>query len=341
MSGAFRRVALALDIDGVLLHSKQPIEQAVQALKELGGQSGSWRVPLVFLTNGGGISEAGKARELEHLLRLRAGVHESQVILAHTPFRNLGTSRPRETRLVVGKGSTLEVARDYWGHQCGIVTTHDLIRSAGTRMVPFSSHIDFGPRGERPGDGIGSVWVFTDPRGDDWYHDLQVVLDTLLSGGAPVCGGGKFSKGRDQINQCIPRLYVSHRDLLFSNGFHSPRLGLGAWVRCLEHMYKSITGTDLVYECFGKPNPEVYALAGTSLRAQAEALGWDAWGTRTSDTIMAVGDNASVDIRGANAAGWESSLVMTGVHQEGDVVEARDWPTHIRPTILEVVRSLS
>ncbi len=56
------------------------------------------------------VSEASKARELEHLLQLRAGVHESQVILAHTPLRMLGASRPDETRLVVGKGSTPEVA---------------------------------------------------------------------------------------------------------------------------------------------------------------------------------------------------------------------------------------
>ncbi len=345
--GVRRRVAFALDIDGVLLHAKKPIEGAIEALAELGGQSDAWRVPIVFLTNGGGVDEASKARELEHLLQLRAGVHASQVILAHTPFRTLGASRPDETRLVVGRGSTPQVARAYWGPSgdrgigCDIVTTRDLIRSAGTRMVPFSSHIDFDPRDGARGridpmptlDGIGSVWVFTDPRGDDWYHDLQVVLDTLLSGGAPVSGEGE-SKG-----ERVPPLYVAQRDLLFANGFHSPRLGLGAWVRCLERVYKSVTGKDLAYECFGKPNPDVYQLAASSLRVQADALGWSSWGTQRSDAIMAVGDNLSVDIRGANSAGWESSLVMTGVARAGELRDAKDRPTFVRPSVLEVVRS--
>lgn len=197
-------MAFALDIDGVLLHAKKPIEGAIEALAELGGQSDAWRVPIVFLTNGGGVDEASKARELEHLLQLRAGVHASQVILAHTPFRTLGASRPDETRLVVGRGSTPQVARAYWGPSgdrgigCDIVTTRDLIRSAGTRMVPFSSHIDFDPRDGARGridpmptlDGIGSVWVFTDPRGDDWYHDLQVVLDITLGRCACLWRGG-------------------------------------------------------------------------------------------------------------------------------------------------------
>lgn len=156
---------------------------------------------------------------------------------------------------------------------------------------------------------------------------------TLLSGGAPVSGEGE-SKG-----ERVPPLYVAQRDLLFANGFHSPRLGLGAWVRCLERVYKSVTGKDLAYECFGKPNPDVYQLAASSLRVQADALGWSSWGTQRSDAIMAVGDNLSVDIRGANSAGWESSLVMTGVARAGELRDAKDQPTFVRPSVLEVVRS--
>ncbi len=54
---------------------------------------------------------------------------------------------------------------------------------------------------------------------------------------------------------------------------------------------------------------------------------------------MAVGDNLSVDIRGANSAGWESSLVMTGVARAGELRDAKDQPTFVRPSVLEVVRS--
>ena len=109
-------------------------------------------------------------------------------------------------------------------------------------MVPFSSHIDFwkgAAAGVSPPAGsaenrIDSIFVFTDPAGDDWYHDLQVVLDTLVRDGAPVCGGGGGGGGGSSTRR--PKLFVSQRDLLFSNGFHTSRLGLGAWVACLEKL---------------------------------------------------------------------------------------------------------
>ena len=123
-------------------------------------------------------------------------------------------------------------------------------------MVPFSSHIDFWkgaaagvqpPAGVSPLAGvppspgsaenrIDSIFVFTDPAGDDWYHDLQVVLDTLVRDGAPVCGGGGDGGGGGGPSTRRPKLFVSQRDLLFSNGFHTSRLGLGAWVACLEKL---------------------------------------------------------------------------------------------------------
>ena len=316
-----------------------------------------WKLPVVFLTNGGGVTERAKATELTELLRIPTEVHESQVILAHTPFRTL-QKRTNSTRLVVGKGSTLDVARSYWQDGDGtLVTTSDVIRSAGPSMVPFSAHVDVlfpkkmpkkmptmptmpkTPPGSA-GHRIDEIYVFTDPAGDDWYNDLQVVLDTLLRNGAPVCGGGD---GHQETQQ--PKLFISQRDLLFSNGFHSSRLGLGAWVRCLETLYKEITGSELSYEVFGKPEPEVYRLAETSLREQRDRLGW---GPEESLRVMAVGDNAGVDIRGANRAGWLSSLVLTGVASptddgdddgEDDALCWDEVPTYRHTNVLEVIQS--
>ena len=72
--------AFAFDIDGVLLHGKTPIGGAVEALKLLlakprgGGfsETSGWRLPVAFLTNGGGVTEQAKAEELTDLLRLPA-----------------------------------------------------------------------------------------------------------------------------------------------------------------------------------------------------------------------------------------------------------------------------
>jgi ribonucleotide monophosphatase NagD (HAD superfamily) len=54
---------------------------------------------------------------------------------------------------------------------------------------------------------------------------------------------------------------------------------------------------------------------------------------------MAVGDNAQVDVRGANRAGWASALVLTGVYQPGDDVSSEDTPDYTHANVLEVVEA--
>lgn len=86
---------------------------------------------------------------------------------------------------------------------------------------------------------------------------------------------------------------------------------------------------------FGKPRPEVYALAEASLREQSERLG-----RGEPLRIMAIGDNAHVDVRGANRAGWSSALVLTGVHQPGDEASLapEDTPAYTHADVLDVLR---
>ena len=114
--------AFAFDIDGVLLHGKSPIGGAVEAMRLLlrarprGGFSGwvldstlnstdvrplivrplvrsfaRWRLPVAFLTNGGGMTEQAKAEELTDLLRLPAGG-------GYRPFTRLPLGRLWRTR---------------------------------------------------------------------------------------------------------------------------------------------------------------------------------------------------------------------------------------------------
>jgi ribonucleotide monophosphatase NagD (HAD superfamily) len=377
----FSRLAFVFDIDGVLLHGRKPLSDAIEALSLLQSRvqtptssstsslraSWRWDVPVAFLTNGGGVLERDKALELEDLLQVRAGVRESQVVLAHTPFRQIrptgltGCGDQGTGKLVVGKGSTFDTAREYWkGDEDRILTSRDVIQRAGLSMVPFSECTgdlagfsaknglrsrhnilsEKDPRNDRTrqvlgtsSDRIGSIYVFTDPSGKDWYNDLQVVLDTLLTKGAPICGS---------IGDHLPevQLYVSQRDLLFSNGFHSSRLGLGAWVRCLETLYAAITGKKLEYKCFGKPLQGVYKLAEASLQKQALSLGWGLG----PFNIIAVGDNPEVDVRGANAAGkhWRSALVRTGVWNEADRggFDGIDQPDYVCDSVLDVMHTL-
>ena len=50
----------AFDLDGVLIRGKGGVPGAVEALKRLT----ALRVPFIFVTNGGGVTEANKAAEL-------------------------------------------------------------------------------------------------------------------------------------------------------------------------------------------------------------------------------------------------------------------------------------
>ena len=53
-------LGIAFDIDGVLIKGKTVLPQAQRVIKTLYNA----RIPYIFLTNGGGVSEQSKAHEL-------------------------------------------------------------------------------------------------------------------------------------------------------------------------------------------------------------------------------------------------------------------------------------
>lgn len=88
--------------------------------------------PLAFLTNGGGVTERVKAHQLSEWLGV--AVDESQVVLSHTPFRQLAAQYAEEPVLVAGRGQVREVAHQYGFKK--VVTTKQLAR-AMPAAVPF------------------------------------------------------------------------------------------------------------------------------------------------------------------------------------------------------------
>ena len=127
------------------------------------------RFPVVFLTNGGGVTEDAKAEELSQWLGVRVRGNQvrpaallgreerrvlctgaliiitgsrvvphpnAQVVLSHTPFRSLAASLGSKPVLVAGVGAVPEVAATYGFKH--VVTTADLARAAHLRnAVPF------------------------------------------------------------------------------------------------------------------------------------------------------------------------------------------------------------
>ena len=329
------KIGFAFDIDGVLAHGKCALPEALRTMEMLHKDS-SPIVPVSFVTNSGGLTEQQKADELSSMLKVRVDSH--QVILSHTPFKDIVMKVKSEgPALVVGRGDTLHVARSYGLNE---VTSARALATRDTSSVPFWKERDSEIMDQDHGYGtkekpLKSILIFTDP--NDWYLELQIVLDVLQCGG--VFGGSlDISSERS-----IPSIYVSHQDTLWKNEFANPRLGLGAFFACLEGLYNKITGRQLQYKVFGKPNMEPFTLTENSLKQQALKI----WQNEYLSKIFMIGDNPAVDIRGANTMGdpWVSVLVQTGVYRK-DQVDSRlskecDTPdmvfNHVEDAVLSII----
>lgn len=325
--------AFVFDIDGVLIRGGTVLPAARRALAKLyepGGEKP--KLPVCFLTNGGGVTEATKAEELSSWLDVQ--VHENQVVLAHTPFRRLAQHTPLRDKpvLVAGVGSPAEVARHYGFRQ---VLTLPQLHAAQPHSAPFAvcneaAEPGAGDMGSE-GNPIAGVLVFKDP--NDWYRDTQLVLDVLTSGGVP--GRDAPPEGAEPV-----QLYFANPDMLWANEFPTPRLGQGAFAACIKLLYREVTGRELPHlKYYGKPNPAPYRLMEALLLQQAQLLdlvdGDSGSGSADESpealdaerpaqplpfsSVFAVGDNPAADVRGANRAGppWVSVLVRTGVFRGG------------------------
>jgi HAD superfamily hydrolase (TIGR01456 family) len=316
----------AFDIDGVLLRGKEVLPQALRAMSKLYTPDKTTpRIPLAFLTNGGGMTERRKAHQLEQLLGVN--IHADQVILSHTPYRSLASKYTDTPVLIIGRNhSIVEVAKNYGFKKT--ISSQQIARSDPTAFPFWSQKEEWagGPSADRyvpklrmgtEENPIKAIFVMTDP--SDWYVDLQLITDILI-------GGGVLGRRMEHVPPNTPpvEIFFSNPDLLWANQHPAPRFGQGAFKACVETLYEKVTGTPLTanIKVFGKPHSEPYKLVEASLIKQAQHMGLLPSNLLHSTTspppfsaIYAVGDNSAADIRGANAAGspWVSMLVKTGV----------------------------
>ena len=328
----YKSMAFCFDIDGVLLRGGKPLECARKALSRLYGNEGTPRVPICFLTNGGGVSEDEKARELSEAFGLH--IHDKQIVLSHTPFRGLDAYK-NSPALIVGRKNSLNVAQKYGFRY---VYTASILAELYPSSVPFLMRHDTsvtntaGSRESRTIEEIRregvppieNIFIFTDPC--DWYLELQVILDLLQGGG--VMGTHSHSQDHGHMSMpIIPRVFCSHSDLVWSNDFPVPRLGLGAFLNCVKSTYHTLTGRQLDVTVFGKPQIGQYKFAEDVLLQQLKrkrmgrSYHHNALEKNSLEPIYAIGDNPQVDVKGSNNAGWPwvSILVRTGVFtQQGN-----------------------
>lgn len=107
------KYAFAFDIDGVLIRGGRPIPEAIEAMKMLNGENEyGIQVPYIFVTNGGGKTEAERCVQLSKQLELE--VSPGQFICGHTPMREM--AEKFNTVLVVGgEGEKCRIVAEGYG----------------------------------------------------------------------------------------------------------------------------------------------------------------------------------------------------------------------------------
>jgi hypothetical protein len=107
------KYAFAFDIDGVLIRGGRPIPEAIEAMKMLNGENEyGIQVPYIFVTNGGGKTEAERCIQLSQQLELE--VSPGQFICGHTPMREM--AEKFNTVLVVGgEGEKCRIVAEGYG----------------------------------------------------------------------------------------------------------------------------------------------------------------------------------------------------------------------------------
>ncbi|XP_042034813.1 haloacid dehalogenase-like hydrolase domain-containing 5 [Salvia splendens] len=306
-SAKFRSVSqhssfgVAFDIDGVILHGANPIGNSPRALRKFYNDSGSLKIPFLFLTNGGGIPESRRALELSDILGVK--ILPSQVVQGHSPFSTLLKRYENEFIVATGKGEPAVVMSEYGFKR---VVSLDEYASHFSNIDPVAQYKRWTTIQESNcsknsdkiihhdySKNVKAVFVVSDPV--DWGRDIQVLCDILTSGGIP---------GKKDWHQ--PPLYFAADDLQYQAAFPSERLGMGAFRIALESVFNRIHDKPLEFTCFGKPNPFVFRNAETILAHLLQTCSPGDVGTGNGDsgspsfrTLYMIGDNPLVDIKGA------------------------------------------
>lgn len=120
-------------------------------------------------------------------------------------------------------------------------------------------------------------------------------------------------------------MFFAADDLQYQAAFPSERLGIGAFRIALEGVFNRIHHRPLECTVFGKPNPFVFRNAEAILRhiwafsCRGDVIREDEYlSSHSFKTLYMIGDNPSVDIKGALQAGhpWFSILTRTGVFRQ-------------------------
>ncbi|XP_045164751.1 haloacid dehalogenase-like hydrolase domain-containing 5 [Mercenaria mercenaria] len=277
------------DVDGVLARGSTPLSAAQQAIRLLEDDEGRLKVPVAFVTNACNRSN-DKATQIQKWLNIQ--VTPDQVIHAPTPARLLTDFHDKHV-LVVGQEYRVDIAKDLGF--TNVCTIEDVQRAYPLLDMVDHEHRNVVATGSHPDDPtfppVEAVLLIGEPT--HWESHLQLLVDLLLTEGVP--NSSHAPKSVANVKQ-LP-VIACNMDLVFMHQACMPRFGHGAFLVCLEALYKKITGRDLEYRALiGKPCEITYRYAEHVIGDVARRLGI----TRPIRKLYFVGDNPNVDIVGAN-----------------------------------------
>ncbi|KJE96243.1 HAD-superfamily subfamily IIA hydrolase [Capsaspora owczarzaki ATCC 30864] len=304
---------IAFDIDGVLFQAGAgayvPLPGARDVLLALNEPAPPHRitVPHVYLTNGTGTTEAGKAEQLRKTLNLPFELPPHQVVLASSPLCELpaiwaASRRPdgtaaTATSSIPSAGSEHDEDKKKKKQPRVLVLSHShdnavmLARSSGfTNIATVQEFLQKYPflvpvKGKAP--GATSATLTTDElAARQKALELEEPFHSVLLYQSPEDWESALQICTDVLRSRDGRIAGRHNDLLpnepqfvelhsgnpdFDYGaLHAtPRITLGAFRRCLEMVFLESTGRTLVSSLYGKPYPSVYDYARRLLEAQA------------------------------------------------------------------------
>ncbi|KAI9735433.1 MAG: hypothetical protein M1818_006439 [Claussenomyces sp. TS43310] len=322
--------AFAFDIDGVLVRGGTPIPEAIEAMRVLNGENEyGIKIPYIFLTNGGGKTEAERCIDLSRQLDIE--VSPAQFICGHTPMREM-VDRYNTVLVIGGEGEKCREVAEGYGFK-DVVTPGDIITD-NQHTTPFRTLTDQERQRSRKRNfrktKIEAIFVFADSR--DWAGDCQIILDVAMSINGYL---GTLSETFDEG----PPIYFSHNDIVWSAAHKNVRLGMGALRKIIETLFQELTGKELETIAFGKPQIGTFEFATRLLQQWRKD---EHHINAPPDTVYFVGDTPESDIRGTNQFNekskndWYSILVETGVYQPG--TEPAHKPRITVPTVLDAVK---
>ncbi|XP_012227572.1 haloacid dehalogenase-like hydrolase domain-containing 5 [Linepithema humile] len=271
------------DIDGVIVRGKQVLSPVKESFKRLQGDNGKFRVPTLFVTNSGNSLRSQKAADLSKWIGFE--IAESQVVLAHSPLQIFDYLHDKQV-LISGQGPITDIARELGFKKT--ITIEELVKNFPCldyvnmkKRIPICGPVD--PNFPQ----IEGIVLLSEPI--NWETPLQLMVDLLITNGMP-----------SGLPTSIPYPHIPvlacNMDLLWVSEAPIPRYGHGAFLLCLESLYRKVTGKDMTYAALvGKPSEITYYHANRLLVDHARSIG-----VENVDTIYAIGDNINTDVFGAN-----------------------------------------